>query len=88
MDVQDLDLRPGVAGDRIYVSWTEYWGLERYVDHYITSRNQRVNDDLRWKIRKCMAKYPGRGPLKKADMDYFLDANAPARGSRPESRST
>jgi hypothetical protein len=76
MDLRNISARPSNPTDRIYVSWTEYWDLVRYVDHYITSRNYPVTDQMRAKIRECMAKYPGGHPLKKADMDFYLDSNA------------
>jgi hypothetical protein len=76
MDLRSISARPSDPTDRIYVSWTEHWDLVRYVDHYITSRNHPVTDQTRSKIRECMAKYPGSHPLKKADMDFFLDSNA------------
>lgn len=76
MNLHNVDLRPTVATDRIYVSWTEFWGLERYVDHYLTTRKQPVNEELRSKIRGWIAKYPGDGPWTKANMDRFLDVNA------------
>ena len=61
---------------RIYVSWTEQWDLARYVDHYLKERKLAVNAELRGAVSRRIAKYPGAGPLKKADVDYYLDANA------------
>jgi hypothetical protein len=62
--------------DRIYVSWTEHWDLPRYVDSYLKERKLAVNDELRGAVRRRIARFPGRGTLRKSDMDYYLDANA------------
>jgi hypothetical protein len=61
---------------RIYISWTEQWDLPRYVDHYLKERRLAVNAALRAAVSRRIARYPGAGTLKKADLDYYLDANA------------
>ncbi len=61
--------------DKIYVSWTEQWRTTQYVDHYLTSRKYVVNDKSRAAIRMLIAQYPSKGPLKKSDLDFYLDAN-------------
>jgi hypothetical protein len=76
MKSESLAVKPRLAPIRIYVSWTEYWDLPRYVDHYLKERRLAVNAALRAAVSRRMAKYPGAGPLRKADMDYYLDANA------------
>ena len=67
-------MKVGAAVERIYVSWTEQWEMARYVDHYLTARNYVVNDESRAAIRMLIAHFKPR-PLKKGDLDFFLDAN-------------
>jgi hypothetical protein len=61
--------------EKIYVSWTEQWKVAQYIDHYLTSRKYVVNDQSRAAIRMLIAQYPSKGPLKKSDLDFYLDAN-------------
>ena len=61
---------------RIYVSWHEQWTLQRYVDHYLQERSVVPTNELRRAVVRCIDKFPGKGALKKADMDFYLDANA------------
>jgi hypothetical protein len=61
--------------EKIYVSWTEQWPVAQYIDHYLKSRRYAVNDLSRAAIRMLVAQYPGRPPLKKSDLDFYLDAN-------------
>ncbi len=58
---------------RIYVSWHEQWTLARYVDHYLTQRSIPVSPETRTAVIRRIEKYPAKGALKKADMDYYLD---------------
>ena len=61
--------------EKIYVSWTEQWKVAQYIDHYLKSRKYVVNDQSRAAIRMLIAQYPSKGPLKKSDLDFYLDAN-------------
>ena len=61
--------------EKIYVSWTEQWGVTRYIDHYLTSRKYAVDDQSRAALRMLIAQYPSKAPLKKSDLDFYLDAN-------------
>ena len=81
-----------VTAERIYLSWTKHWEMDRYVDHYLTTRHYVVTDESRAAIRKLITHIRTR-PLKKGDLDFFLDANvhkklklesesSPARGRR------
>ena len=64
------------AYKRIYVSWHEQWTLQRYVDHYLTERNIALTDEMRRAVVRRVGQFPGKGALKKSDMDFYLDANA------------
>ncbi|MGZ5038136.1 MAG: hypothetical protein ACXWHB_11835 [Usitatibacter sp.] len=61
---------------RIFVSWTEQWTLQQYVEHYLRNRQLPATEELRSAVNRRIARYPGRGALKKSDLDYYLDANA------------
>ena len=63
------------AYKRIYVSWHEQWTLQRYVDNYLQERNLALTDQLRRAVVNQIGKFPGKGALKKADIDHYLDAN-------------
>jgi hypothetical protein len=76
MKSENLAIRSPQFPIRIYVSWTEQWDLARYVDHYLKERKLAVNAELRGAVRRRIARFPGKGTLRKADLDYYLDANA------------
>ena len=65
--------------DRVYVSWSEHLELTDYVDRYLTSRKYAVSNLARSAILECMAAYPGHAPYRKADMDFYLDANVKSK---------
>lgn len=58
------------------MSWREQWTLQRYVDHYLTERALPTSEAMRTAVIRRIEKYPAKGALKKADMDYYLDQNA------------
>jgi len=76
MKFESLAVKPPQSPIRIYVSWTEQWELARYVDHYLKERKLAVNAELRGAVSRRIARYPSAGALRKADVDYYLDANA------------
>jgi hypothetical protein len=61
--------------DRVYVSWTEQWDLQRYVEHYARSRSHAPGHEVRLAILRYIEHYPGDPPFTKSSLDYFLDAN-------------
>jgi hypothetical protein len=67
-------MKAGAAVERVYISWTNHWEMDQYVDHYLTSRHYAVTAEARAAIRKLISHIKTR-PLKKADLDFFLDAN-------------
>ena len=72
--------------DRVYLSWSEHLDLTDYVDLYLTSRKYVVSSLTRSAILECMAAYPVRAPYRKADMDFYLDANVKRKvGALPPS---
>jgi len=59
--------------DRMYVSDTEYWETEYYIDHYLKNHGYGVTHSNRHAIAKHMENFPGRAPHKRVDMDAYLD---------------
>lgn len=64
------------AYKRIYVSWHEQWTLQRYVDNYLQQHNLALTDELRRALIQRIGKFPGKGALKKADIDHYLEGTA------------
>ena len=73
MDFENLKLNSTVSRDRVYVSWTEQWDMDRYVDNYLSERKLSLSDAARAAIRSRIEGYPWEGPRKKADLDSYLD---------------
>lgn len=59
--------------DRIFVSQTEDYEVEFYIDQYLKTRNFKLTDENRKKVAQKMEQFPGRAPVKRVDMDNFLD---------------
>ena len=76
MSSEPVAFQPPPSYHRIYVSWHEQWTLQRYVDHFLQERGLALTAELRAAVTKRIDKFPGKGALKKADMDYYLDAHA------------
>jgi hypothetical protein len=68
-----------MARNRIYVSWNEEWDLLTYVQQYLKERGLRDDAAARLKVRECIDRYTAPGPLKKADVDFYLDRNIKAQ---------
>ena len=75
MDNFDFDAQAPVSRDRIYVSWSETWTLPQYIEDYLKTRQLRTDDAARSQIHHSISRYPWTGPLRKADVDYFLDTS-------------
>ena len=65
--------------DRIFVSLTEGWEVDYYVDHYLKSRGYSQTDASRAVIHQQMELYPGRAPILRTDMDTWLDNRVSAK---------
>lgn len=61
--------------NRIYVSWNEQWDLLTYVQQYLKERGLRDDHASRKAVREWIDRFPQEGPLKKADVDFYLDKN-------------
>jgi hypothetical protein len=75
MDNFDFEAQTPVSRDRVYVSWSETWTISRYIEDYLTSRKLRTDDAARAHVHHAITRYPWTGPLRKADVDYFLDTS-------------
>lgn len=60
--------------DRIYVSMTESWEVEYFIDHYLESGGYDITNKNRDIITAALEQYPGRSPFKRDDLNKFLDA--------------
>jgi hypothetical protein len=76
-DVENFSFnaQPPVSRDRIYISWSETWPLSRYIEDYLKSRRLRQDDAARAHVHQAIARYPWLGPLRKADVDSYLDSS-------------
>ena len=68
--------------ERVFVSWTEQWDVHTYIAHYVRARRLPATPREHERIAACLASYPGRTPLTKSDLDFYLDANLQRPGRR------
>jgi hypothetical protein len=61
--------------DRIYVSRTETYEVDYFVDDYLRTRSYAVNDESRRAMHGWLDAYPGRAPILRTDLEKWLDAN-------------
>ncbi|NHW01965.1 hypothetical protein [Stutzerimonas degradans] len=61
--------------DRIYVSMTEQWEVEYFVDTYLRYRKAELTDDNRGILLAAMEKYDGKAPVKREELIAYLDRN-------------
>lgn len=59
--------------DRIYVSEEEEWEIGYFVDKYLEDHNYPKNEQNRTALMSHIANYPGKAPIKRADLKKFLD---------------
>lgn len=60
--------------DRIFVSMTEDYEVEYFIDHYLQTHKYTVNNENRNIIAAALEGFPGRAPFKRDDLTQFLDA--------------
>ena len=72
-----LEAPTPVNREEIHVSWTTAWPVERYVGWYLESRKHPLNDEWRAAVAEMLKAFPASGPMRKTDVDFFLDTNAP-----------
>ncbi|SEM03502.1 hypothetical protein SAMN05518845_11511 [Variovorax sp. YR750] len=59
--------------DRIYVSMTEDYEVEYFIDKYLEDHAYTVNNKNRDVISSALESYPGKAPFKRDDLVAFLD---------------
>lgn len=59
--------------DRIYVSMSEEYEVEYFIDTYLKSRNFKVSNENRDIITNALEKYNGKAPIKRDDLNTYLD---------------
>jgi len=70
-----MDFQSSIPTDRVYMSWSEHIDLQDYVKVYLASRKYAATEHARNAVLECMARFPGRAPYRKTDMDFYLDRN-------------
>ena len=71
----DFDAQSPLPRDRIYVSWSETVSMARYIEDYLKSRRLRTDDAARAHIHHAITRYSWKGPLRKQDVDHYLDGS-------------
>ena len=59
----------------IFVTWTQRWEMDQYIEHYLRIRGLTGTQDARARIESVLAVYPGKAPYTKSDLDFYLDSN-------------
>ena len=75
MDKFDFDAQAPLPRDRIYVTWSETWPLSRYIEEWLKTRRLRTDDAARAHVYHSIARYVWKGPLRKQDVDHYLDTS-------------
>ena len=76
-DAAAIDVYPVANRDEVFVTWNVAWPIERYVAWYLESRKHPADAEWTEAVREMMKSFPGVGALRKSDVDFFLDTNAP-----------
>ena len=59
--------------DRIYVSRTESYELDYFIDHYLKSNNFAISDKNRRIVNDAIEDYPGLAPIYRDDLTEYLN---------------
>lgn len=59
--------------DRIYVSMTESWEVEYFIDHYLKTRKRGINNENRSLVAHKLEDLPGKAPHKRDEVSAWLD---------------
>lgn len=59
--------------DRVFVSLTESWEVEYFIDQYLKTRGKALTDENRSKVAHKLEGAPGRAPHQRADLNSWLD---------------
>lgn len=61
--------------DRIYVSMSENYEVEYFIDKYLLDNNYKINNNNRDCVVNLLEVFPGKAPFKRDDLIKFLDKN-------------
>lgn len=59
--------------DRVFVSRTESYEVNYFIDDYLKSRGYAMTDESRKNIGSWMMMYAGRAPVTRDDLNAFID---------------
>lgn len=59
--------------DRIYVSMSENYEVEYFIDHYLETRKYQISNENRNKVAAALEKYSGKSPFKRDELNVYLD---------------
>lgn len=59
--------------DRIYVSMTEDYEVEYFIDQYLKTRNYTISNKNRDIVVGVLEDYPGKAPFKRDELNTYLD---------------
>lgn len=59
--------------ESIFISVTEAWDVERFIDQYLDLRGYKVNDRNRDRVALRLEDAPGRAPHRAEDLVAWLD---------------
>ncbi len=73
MDKYDFPSHADRTG--VYVNFSEKVPLESYLRDYLKGRKMPIEPKMIELLKEWVTRMPGKGPLYKADLDYFLNSN-------------
>ena len=63
--------------DRIFVSTTEEWEVEYFIDHYLKTHNYNNSQASREASMQGISVYPGQKPILREKLTAFLEKTWP-----------
>lgn len=59
--------------DRIYVSMSETWEVEHFIEQYLKTRNYQLTEENRSLVAHQLEHAPGKAPHKRDELNAWLD---------------
>ncbi|WP_444633907.1 hypothetical protein [Cupriavidus oxalaticus] len=59
--------------DRIFVSRTEEWEIEYFIDHFLKTHQYLVNEKNRAIVLRAVNDYQGSAPIQRAELTRYLE---------------
>ena len=76
MDPMDnFDIPATADRNFVYLSFSDKVAVDDYILAYLKSRGFKATPSTVLDLRQWITRVPGKGPLYKGDVDYFLDTN-------------